>query len=86
MGGDSRLIAFAKDTDLLIHDAQFTQEEYVSMPVPRQGWGHSTPEMAIAVAKAANAKRLALFHHDPGHDDDTVEAIGRKAQAEFPNA
>ena len=86
VGGDSRLIAFAKDTDLLIHDAQFTHEEYVGLPVPKQGWGHSTPEMAIAVATAAHARRLALFHHDPNHDDDTVEAIGRQAQQQFPNA
>jgi len=86
VGGDSRLIAFAKDTDLLIHDAQFTHEEYVGLPVPKQGWGHSTPEMAIAVAKAANAKRLALYHHDPNSDDDTVDEIGRKAQQQFPAA
>ncbi|MEP7199451.1 MAG: MBL fold metallo-hydrolase [Chloroflexota bacterium] len=86
VGGDSRLIAFAKDTDLLIHDAQFTQEEYVALPVPKQGWGHSTPEMAIAIAKAANAKRLALFHHDPMHDDAMVEAMGHQAQADFPSA
>ncbi len=86
VGGDSRLIAFAKDTDLLIHDAQFTHEEYVGLPVPKQGWGHSTPEMAIAVAKAANAKRLALYHHDPNHDDDTVEQMGRTAQEQFADA
>jgi len=86
VGGDSRLIAFAKGTDLLIHDAQFTHEEYVGLPVPRQGWGHSTPEMAIAVASAASARRLALYHHDPNHDDDMLEAIGRRAQTQFPNA
>lgn len=83
VGGDSRLIAFAKDTDLLIHDAQYTQEEYVALPLPKQGWGHSTPEMAIAIAQAASAKQLALFHHDPTHDDDMIEAMGREAQAKF---
>ena len=86
VGGDSRLIAFARDTDLLIHDAQFTHEEYIGFPVPKQGWGHSTPEMAIAVAKAANARRLALYHHDPNHDDDMLDAIGREAKAQFPKA
>src|SRR5512143_2151054 len=86
VGGDSRLIAFAKDADLLIHDAQYTLDEYVSMPSPRQGWGHSTAEMAVTVAQAAGVKRLALFHHDPLHDDDQVEAIGRRAQAQLPGA
>jgi phosphoribosyl 1,2-cyclic phosphodiesterase len=86
VGGDSRLINFAKDTDLLIHDAQWTHEEYVGMPAPKQGWGHSTPEMAVTIAQAANAKRLALFHHDPNHDDDMVEAMGRQTQAQFSNA
>ena len=44
------------------------------------------PEMAIAVAKAANARRLALYHHDPNHDDDMLDAIGREAKAQFPKA
>ncbi len=86
VGGDSRLIAFSTGTDLLIHDAQFTHEEYVAMPAPKQGWGHSTPDMAIAVARAAHAKRLALFHHNPLHEDAQIEEMGRKAQADFPNA
>jgi len=52
----------------------------------RQGWGHSTPEMAVLVAQAAGVKRLALFHHEPTHDDEIVEAMGRKAQEAFPGA
>ncbi|MBI5880285.1 MAG: MBL fold metallo-hydrolase [Chloroflexi bacterium] len=86
VGGDSRLIAFAKGADLLIHDAQFTHEEYVGMPSPRQGWGHSTPDMAIAVAQAAGVNQLALFHHDPLHEDEQVDEIGRQARARFPGA
>jgi phosphoribosyl 1,2-cyclic phosphodiesterase len=42
--------------------------------------------MAVTIAQAANAKRLALFHHDPNHDDDMVEAMGRQTQAQFSNA
>jgi len=83
VGGDTRLIEFAMGTDLLIHDAQFTKEEYVTEP--KQGWGHSTPEMAIAIAQAAKVKKLALFHHDPSHDDDTLAEIEKKAQQAFPN-
>jgi ribonuclease BN (tRNA processing enzyme) len=85
IGGDTRLIEFARGTDLLIHDAQYTHEEYVTGPVPKQGWGHSTPEMAIAIAQAAKVKKLVLFHHDPSHDDDTLAEIERKAQEAFPN-
>jgi len=83
IGGDTRLIEFARGTDLLIHDAQYTSQEYVTGP--KQGWGHSTPEMAIAIAQAAKVKKLVLFHHDPSHDDDTLAEIERKAQEAFPN-
>jgi ribonuclease BN (tRNA processing enzyme) len=78
---DSRLIQFAKNTDLLIHDAQYTHNEYVKK---RQGWGHSTPEMACHVALQANAKRLALFHHDPDRTDEQVEQMETEAQNLFP--
>lgn len=82
--GDTRLIYFSEGTDLLIHDAQFTEEEYISGPIPKQGWGHSTPQIAIQVAKKAEVKSLALFHHDPMHDDDFLTELERQAQAEFP--
>jgi ribonuclease BN (tRNA processing enzyme) len=51
--------------DLLLHDAQYTVEEYKS----RQGWGHSTMEDAITLAILGGVKKLLLFHHDPGHSD-----------------
>ncbi len=72
---DKRLVSFAKDTDLLIHDAQYLPEDYASAVRPKQGWGHSTPDMACAVARASGAHRLVLFHHEPGYDDNTIEAI-----------
>jgi CheY-like chemotaxis protein len=55
----------------VIHDAQYTAEEY-----PRRiGWGHSPAEWAVDYALAAGAKRLALFHHDPSRDDDAVDRL-----------
>ncbi len=57
--------------DLLIHDAQYTREEFPS----KSHWGHCTPDYAVFVANEAGAHRLALFHHDPTHDDDQVDAI-----------
>ncbi len=85
VGGDMRLVRFSEEADLLIHDAQYTTAEYLTGDVPKQGWGHSTPEMATAVAQAARVKRLALFHHDPLHDDEMLYAIEREAKLAFPN-
>jgi len=79
VGGDRRLAAFAKGADLLIHDAQYTPEDYAM----KQGFGHSTPQMAAELARAAGVKRLALFHHDPAYDDETVHDLEEQAQAVF---
>jgi phosphoribosyl 1,2-cyclic phosphodiesterase len=85
VGGDARLIDFSRGADLLIHDAQYLPEEYCGFPVPTQGFGHSTFEMAVAVARAAGVKRLALFHHDPSHSDDEIREIERQAKKAFPD-
>jgi phosphoribosyl 1,2-cyclic phosphodiesterase len=59
----------AEGVDLLLHDAQYTREEY-----PRHaGWGHSAMHDAVAFAKLAGVRRLAPFHHDPGRDDAALE-------------
>lgn len=84
---DPELLALAKDADLLIHDAQYTEAQYAGEAGPkREGWGHSTYVAACRVAQAAGAQRLALFHHDPGHDDTMVEAIERDAKTHFAEA
>ncbi len=57
--------------DLLIHDAQYTDDEFAARP----DWGHSTPGYAVHVAAEAGAKTLALFHHDPMHLDDDIDRI-----------
>ena len=60
----------ARGVDLLLHDAQYTREEY-----PRHvGWGHSTIHDALAFARLAGVKHLVPFHHDPGRDDAALEA------------
>jgi diguanylate cyclase (GGDEF)-like protein len=69
--GDQRHIQFLNGTDLLIHDAQYTSEEYRS----KLGWGHSPADYATDVAIAAGVKRLALFHHDPDHDDAAIKLM-----------
>jgi diguanylate cyclase (GGDEF)-like protein len=75
--GDQRHIAFMRGSDLVIHDAQYTHAEYVN----RLGWGHSTIEYATDVALAAGVKHLALFHHDPGHDDAAMDRLEMDARA-----
>jgi phosphoribosyl 1,2-cyclic phosphodiesterase len=61
----------ARDVDLLVHDAQYTAEEYES----RVGWGHSRIEDAVGLATMARARRLVTFHHDPAHDDTELDAM-----------
>jgi ribonuclease BN (tRNA processing enzyme) len=82
--GDRRLIQFAKGADMLIHDAQYTAEQYTGA-VTTQGYGHSTPEMACLVAKEAGVKQLVLYHHDPNHDDAAVTKKEEAAKKLFTN-
>jgi phosphoribosyl 1,2-cyclic phosphodiesterase len=63
--------ALAENADLLIHDAQYTDEEYAE----RVGWGHSSLSQAIQFATLARARHLLAFHHDPAHDDATLERL-----------
>ena len=82
-GGYPEVIEFARGADLLIHDAQYRHEEYFSAEKPKKGWGHSTIELAAEVAHKANVKRLALFHHEPLHDDRAMRAIEQRARSLF---
>lgn len=81
---DRRLVRFAQGADLLIHDAQYLPEDYAHPTKPKQGWGHSTPQMACAVAAASGTKQLVLFHHEPTYDDETLATLEEMAQAIFP--
>jgi phosphoribosyl 1,2-cyclic phosphodiesterase len=84
-GGDSRLIKFTQDADVLIHDAQYTHEEYTDLLSPKQGFGHSTVDMACEVADKAQVKQLVLFHHDPRHDDESMARVEAYARRLFKN-
>ena len=65
----------AAGVDLLVHDAQYTSAEYTV----RAGWGHSTLEHTLAFAALARVKHLVTFHHDPAHDDATIDRITAEA-------
>lgn len=73
-------ITFAKDADLLIHDAQYTTADYQQS---KQGFGHSTVKMAIEVAQAAQVRKLILFHHEPTYDDNKLDSMEAEAQKCF---
>jgi phosphoribosyl 1,2-cyclic phosphodiesterase len=75
-GGDRRLINFVKGVDLLIEDAQYTPEEYTE----RRGWGHSSIDYVTDVAVESGARRVALFHHEPTHADDQIDAMVERAR------
>lgn len=82
---EQRLIRFARGADVLVHDAQYSDEDYGGA-VPHRGFGHSTPTMAARVAHAAEVGQLILFHHDPSYADADVNALEREAQRYFPSA
>ena len=87
VGMDRKLVTFARDADVLIHDAQYSEEHYrgrlVGFP-STQGFGHSTATMAAEVAAAVETGGLILFHHDPSYTDDLVAAQEALAQKLFP--
>jgi phosphoribosyl 1,2-cyclic phosphodiesterase len=65
------VVRLCEGADLVIYDTQFTPEEYRARP----HWGHSCPEDAIEIARAAGAKGVVLFHHDPTRTDDQIDAL-----------
>ena len=75
IGADKRFVQFAHNCDMLIHDAQYTYQDYVNPIQPRQGFGHSTFEMAIETALSAKAKKLFFFHYDPEYDDNKLKML-----------
>ena len=75
----------ALNADALIYDSQYTPEEYSPedfgiIATSKRGWGHSTYEYAVEVAKHGNVKHLLLYHHDPAHTDEFIEEICHRAQ------
>ena len=83
---DENVLFLARNADVLIYDATYTDEEYYSEKSSKVGWGHSTWQEAVKVAKAAQVKRLVIFHHDPLHNDDFMDKIGEQVAEQFPNS
>ena len=68
--------AIAEGVDVLLHDAQYFEDEYEQ----RIGWGHSSVTDTIAYAQALRVGRLVLFHHEPHHSDDVLSGLEERAQ------
>lgn len=82
-GGYEDVVEFARGADVLIHDAQYTDEEYFGK-VNKAGWGHSTIRQAAETACDAGVGQLILYHHDPEHDDRLIATLEREARKIFP--
>lgn len=81
---DEQLVQFARGTDLLIYDAMYTEDEYLGRSgAPKIGWGHSTWENAVKVAREARVKTLALFHHEPTRTDAELDELVRTVRKHF---
>jgi phosphoribosyl 1,2-cyclic phosphodiesterase len=81
-GIDQNVVDISMNADVLIHDGQYTSEEYKRY----KGWGHSSFEHAVEVATKANVKKLVITHHDPDHDDDFLDKMELECQKLFPNS
>ncbi|GCL45637.1 beta-lactamase domain protein [Microcystis aeruginosa NIES-3806] len=81
---DDNVLALAWQADVMIIDATYTDEEYNDPKYSKVGWGHSTWQQAVKIAKEAQVKQLVLFHHDPAHNDDFLDRIGEQVRKIFP--
>lgn len=77
---DQNILALVEGADLMIYDSTYTDHEFPS----RRGWGHSTWQEGMRLARAAKVKRLAIFHHDPDHEDHFMEEVEASALAAWP--
>ncbi len=82
IGGDVKLAKFAKNCDCLIHDSQYTTEDYQNLYSPKQGFGHSTFEMAKEMKVQTNAKTLIFFHYEPSYTDEKLDLIAEEYKEE----
>ena len=72
---DQNILGLIEGADVVIYDSTYTEDEFPS----KIGWGHSTWNEGIRLCQAANVKQLAIFHHEPDHDDDFMDKIAAEA-------
>lgn len=69
-----KMAKFCKKTDILLHDAQYTEDEYLT----RIGWGHSSQTNVLEMSKIADVKKTLLTHHDPLRNDIKIDVLNKK--------
>jgi phosphoribosyl 1,2-cyclic phosphodiesterase len=79
---DENILSLIEDADLVIYDSTYTDDEFPS----KVGWGHSTWQEGVRLAKAASVKQLAVFHHDPDHDDAFMNKLAAEVTKSTKNA
>lgn len=79
---DQNILGLIKGADLVIYDSTYTDEEFPS----KVSWGHSTWSEGMRLCKEAGVKQLAIFHHDPEHDDDFMDKLAAEAHACWENS
>lgn len=79
---DQRILDLIEGADLVIYDSTYTDDEFPA----KVGWGHSTWQEGVRLCRAANVHRLAIFHHDPDHDDEFMERLEDQARRMWDRA
>lgn len=79
---DQNILGLIEGADLVIYDSTYTEQEFPE----KVGWGHSTWEEGVRLCRAANVRMLAIFHHDPTHDDSFMEALELEARKTWSGA
>lgn len=73
---DQHILELIKGSDLFIYDATYKKEDYPLY----EGWGHSTADAGLELARAAGVKHYVLFHHNPDYDDDSMDMLADRAK------
>ncbi len=79
---DANVLGLIEGADLVIYDSTYTDEEFPG----KIGWGHSTWQEGVRLCRTAGARKLAIFHHDPDHDDSFMAGVEKTARAEWDGA
>lgn len=79
---DQKILGLIEGADLVVYDCTYTDEEFPA----KVGWGHSTWQEAVRLCRQANVKKLAIFHHDPAHEDAFMAEVERQAQEAWSGA
>ena len=79
---DEGIVSLIEGTDILIYDSMYTDDEFKD----HVGWGHSTWEEGVRLSEAAEVKQFVVFHHDPDHGDDFMDAVAEKVERQRPGS